>query len=95
LGVRTDVTFPRQGLALFLDVCFRHRCPEHENAPTASSGYWSTKLDHNVERYRKVVAAFDAMGRTVLGIWEQVRVSAAIDQAPTTLAEYKAAAGAR
>ena len=93
--VRADVAFPRQGLAVFLDGCFWHRCPEHGNAPRANSGYWSTKLDHNVERDRKVIAALDATGWTVLRIWEHVPASVAADQVQTTLAECKAAANGR
>lgn len=95
VGVRADVAFPRQSLAVFLDGCFWHRCPEHGNSPRANSGYWSTKLDHNVERDRKVIAALDATGWTVLRIWEHVPVNIAADQVQTTLAECKAAANAR
>jgi len=93
--VRADVAFPRQGLAVFLDGCFWHRCPEHGNSPRANSGYWSTKLDHNVERDRRVIVALDATGWTVLRIWEHVPASIAADQVQTTLAECKAAADAR
>ena len=95
IRVRADVAFPRQGLAVFLDGCFWHRCPEHGTSPRANSGYWSNKLDHNVERDRKVIAALDATGWTVLRIWEHVPASVAADQVQTTLAECKAAADAR
>ena len=93
--VRADVAFPRQRLAVFLDGCFWHRCPEHGNSPSANSGYWSTKLDHNVERDRKVIAALDATGWSVLRIWEHVPADLAADQVQTTLDECKAAANAR
>ena len=93
--VRADVAFPRQGLAVFLDGCFWHRCPEHGNSPRANSGYWLTKLDHNVERDRKVIAALGATGWTVLRIWEHVPANVAADQVQSTLAECKAAANAR
>lgn len=93
--VRADVAFPRQGLAVFLDGCFWHRCPKHGNSPRANSNYWSTKLDHNVERDRKVIAALDATGWTVLRIWEHVPANVAADQVQTTLAECKAAANGR
>jgi len=93
--VRSDVAFPRQCLAVFLDGCFWHRCPEHGNSPRTNSGYWSTKLDHNVERDRKVIAAMDATGWTVLRIWEHVPANVAADQVQSTLAECKAAADAR
>lgn len=93
--VRADVAFPRQRLAVFLDGCFWHRCPEHGNSPRTNSGYWSTKLDRNVERDRKVLAALDAAGWRVLRIWEHVPANLAADQVQTTLAECKAATDAR
>jgi len=93
--VRADVAFPRQSLAVFLDGCFWHRCPEHGNSPRANWGYWSTKLDHNVERDRKVIAALDAAGWTVLRIWEHVPANVAADQVQVTLAECRVAGNAR
>lgn len=93
--VRADVAFLRQRLAVFLDGCFWHRCPEHGNSPRANSDYWSTKLDRNVERDRKVLAALETAGWSVLRIWEHVPADLAADQVQTTLAECKAAADAR
>lgn len=93
--VRADVAFPRQRLAVFLDGCFWHRCPEHGNSPRANSDYWSTKLDRNVERDQRVLVALDAAGWSVLRIWEHVPASLAADQVQTTLAERKAATDAR
>jgi DNA mismatch endonuclease (patch repair protein) len=93
--VRADVAFPRQRLAVFLDGCFWHRCPEHGNSPRANSGYWSTKLDHNMERDRKVLAALETTGWSVLRIWEHVPANVAADQVQTKLDECKAAANAR
>jgi len=95
IRVRADVAFPRQGLAVFLDGCFWHRCPEHGNSPRANSSYWATKLDHNVERDRKVIAALDSTGWTVLRIWEHEPANVAANQVQTTLADCKAAADAR
>jgi DNA mismatch endonuclease (patch repair protein) len=92
--VRADVAFPRQRLAVFLDGCFWHRCPEHGNSPRANSDYWSTKLDRNVERDQRVLVALDAAGWSVLRIWEHVPASFAADQVQTVLAECKAAADA-
>lgn len=92
--VRVDVAFPRQRLAVFLDGCFWHRCPEHGNSPKSNSDYWSTKLDRSVERDQRVLVALDAAGWRVLRIWEHVPTSFAADQVQTTLAECKAAADA-
>lgn len=93
--VRADVAFPRQRLAVFLDGCFWHRCPEHGNSPRANSSYWATKLDRNVQRDHKVLTALDAAGWTVLRIWEHVPASLAADEVQTVLAERRAAADAR
>ena len=93
--VRADVAFPRQRLAVFLDGCFWHRCPEHGSSPRSNSDYWSTKLDRNVERDRRVLVALDAAGWSVLRIWEHVPTSFAADQVQTALAECKAEAHAR
>ena len=92
--VRADVAFPRQRLAVFLDGCFWHRCPEHGNSPRANSDYWVTKLDRNVERDQRVLEALDAAGWSVLRIWEHVPASMAADQVQVALAECKAAADA-
>lgn len=90
VSVRADVAFPRQRLAVFLDGCFWHRCPQHGNSPTANSNYWSTKLDRNVDRDRRVVAALDAAGWRVLRIWEHVPASLAADEVQTVLAKRRA-----
>lgn len=70
LRVRADVVFPRRRLALFVDGCFWHRCPEHGTSPRANAAYWGPKLDRNVERDRMQTAALRADGWTVVRAWE-------------------------
>lgn len=70
LRVRADVVFPRRRLALFVDGCFWHRCPEHGTSPRANAAYWGPKLDRNVERDRLQTAALRADGWTVVRAWE-------------------------
>jgi DNA mismatch endonuclease (patch repair protein) len=71
-GVRVvpDVVFPSRGVAVFLDGCWWHRCPEHANEPRANTGYWLPKLARNVERDRRVDAALRADGWAVVRVWE-------------------------
>src|SRR4051794_21356328 len=47
---RPDVVFPRARVAVYVDGCFWHACPEHGTAPRANAGYWSSKLACNVAR---------------------------------------------
>jgi DNA mismatch endonuclease (patch repair protein) len=68
--VRPDVVFTRQRVAVFLDGCFWHRCPEHGIPPRANSDYWKPKLDRNVERDRAIDVALTLGGWAVIRIWE-------------------------
>lgn len=68
--VRPDVVFTRARLAVFVDGCFWHCCPEHGNVPRANSGYWRPKLERNVARDRAVDEALAHAGWRVLRAWE-------------------------
>jgi DNA mismatch endonuclease (patch repair protein) len=73
--VRPDVVFTRQRLAVFVDGCYWHRCPEHGTSPRFNSSYWRAKLDRNVERDRVVDAALAREGWTILRVWEHERAA--------------------
>src|SRR4051794_35358647 len=47
VSVRPDVVFTRVRLAVFLDGCFWHGCPEHGTKPRQNSTYWREKLARN------------------------------------------------
>lgn len=89
---RADVLFSRARLAVFVDGCFWHRCPEHGNDPRTNSSYWKAKLDRNVERDRRNGAALAAAGWQVLRIWEHEDAGAA---AATVERRYREALGGR
>jgi DNA mismatch endonuclease (patch repair protein) len=65
-----DVLFGRARVAVFLDGCFFHQCPDHGVQPRSNAAYWTPKLARNVERDRRVDAALRADGWTVIRIWE-------------------------
>jgi DNA mismatch endonuclease, patch repair protein len=69
-SVRPDVVFTRRRVAVFLDGCFWHRCPDHGSDPRANSDYWGPKLARNVERDRAVDAALADAGWRVVRVWE-------------------------
>jgi DNA mismatch endonuclease (patch repair protein) len=68
--VRVDVAFPRRRLAVFIDGCFWHSCPEHGQIPIANREYWAPKLARNSERDGELDRALRAAGWTVLRFWE-------------------------
>jgi DNA mismatch endonuclease (patch repair protein) len=83
--VRPDLVFTRQRLAIFVDGCYWHRCPEHGRMPTDPSGYWSSKFQRNVDRDRAVGEALRADGWRVLRIWEHVPVGEAVTEVEDAL----------
>lgn len=68
--VRPDVVFTRARVAVFLDGCYWHACPQHGTSPQRNSAYWTRKLQLNVERDQAVNAALAAAGWEVVRIWE-------------------------
>jgi DNA mismatch endonuclease (patch repair protein) len=79
---RPDIAFTRQKVAVFIDGCFWHQCPEHATMPKANRDFWEPKLRRNVERDLENNVALESMGWTVLRFWEHedpVEVAAAIE----------------
>ncbi len=65
-----DAVFTRARVALFVDGCFWHRCPEHGTEPRANTAYWGPKLDRNVARDGATDTRLAEMGWTVVRAWE-------------------------
>jgi DNA mismatch endonuclease (patch repair protein) len=68
--VRADIVFPRRRVAVFVDGCFWHCCPQHGRAPANNTEYWDPKLARNVDRDRDTDQALESEGWTVIRIWE-------------------------
>jgi DNA mismatch endonuclease (patch repair protein) len=76
---RADVVFPRLRVAVYVDGCFWHRCPEHATDPKANAEWWQEKLAGNVHRDRDTDARLAAAGWTVVRIWEHQTADQAAD----------------
>jgi DNA mismatch endonuclease (patch repair protein) len=68
--VKADIVFTRSRIAVFVDGCFWHGCPEHGNTPKANTGYWGPKLARNKQRDKRVSNELRADGWSVIRIWE-------------------------
>ena len=73
-----DIVFPRARLAVFVDGCFWHGCPEHHTRAKANAGYWAAKVEANRARDLETNHALQAQGWTVLRIWEHEPVPDAV-----------------
>ena len=69
--------FTRAQVAVFVDGCFWHQCPEHSRIPNRNPEYWLPKLRANVLRDRRVDAALGEEGWVVVRVWEHEDAEAA------------------
>ena len=69
---RADVVFPGIRVAVFVDGCFWHGCPEHGSMPRANRGFWEEKLAANRRRDRDTDQELDRAGWKVMRFWEHV-----------------------
>ena len=76
--VRPDIAFTARRVAVFVDGCFWHVCPEHGRDPAVNEWYWAPKLRRNIERDRAADAALAAAGWQVVRVWEHEPLDAAI-----------------
>jgi DNA mismatch endonuclease (patch repair protein) len=83
--VRPDIIFSRQRLAIFVDGCFWHACPQHGTKPARNKAYWGPKLTRNVARDRRVDLALANAGWKVLRFWEHEDPAVAADQVTAAL----------
>lgn len=74
---RPDIVFTRIKLAVFIDGCFWHLCPEHGHIPKSNSSYWETKFKKNCERDSLDTLALEDSGWNVLRIWEHISIQEA------------------
>lgn len=67
---RPDFVLPGSRVAIFVDGCFWHGCPDHYNRPKTRQEYWDRKLRLNIARRTKVARELRALGWTAVAIWE-------------------------
>lgn len=72
---RPDFVFPRLRLAIFVDGCFWHGCPECYRTPKSNVEYWEKKITRNVGRDRRTTRALKRAGWKVLRMWEHSLVA--------------------
>jgi DNA mismatch endonuclease (patch repair protein) len=83
--VRPDIAFTARRVAVFVDGCFWHACPEHGTKPASNTWYWGPKLARNVERDRAADVALAAAGWRVVRVWEHEPLETAIAAVVTAL----------
>lgn len=85
-----DMVFRSRRVAVFVDGCYWHGCPEHYNEPTTNASYWRQKIRRNRERDADTDQRLLAEGWSPVRVWEHepievgvARVVAVLRQADT------------
>lgn len=67
---RPDFAWPGKNVALFVDGCFWHGCPDCYIAPRNNADFWSKKVVENRRRDRRVASQLRRQGWSVVRVWE-------------------------
>ncbi|SBT52478.1 DNA mismatch endonuclease Vsr [Micromonospora auratinigra] len=67
-----DFVLPRYRIAVFVDGCFWHGCPDHTPAEFRgpNAALWKDKIRANRDRDRRNTSQATASGWTVVRVWE-------------------------
>jgi DNA mismatch endonuclease (patch repair protein) len=69
--IRPDIVFTKARIAVFIDGCFWHGCPEHgRRAAGVNAEYWGPKIARNRERDAEHNVRLASAGWSVLRFWE-------------------------
>src|SRR5262245_36589890 len=67
---RADMVFERARVAVFVDGCFWHACPQHATWPRQNAQWWREKIENNRRRDQDTDCKLVEAGWMALRIWE-------------------------
>jgi DNA mismatch endonuclease, patch repair protein len=81
-----DLVFPKVMVAVFVDGCFWHGCPQHGTWPKANADWWRAKIERNRERDADTDRRLQQSGWTAIRIWEHEDPLDAADRVKAAIA---------
>lgn len=87
---RADIVFGPSRVAVFVDGCFWHSCPEHSSIPKNNREWWVAKLAANTERDERVNTALVDAGWVVVRVWEHEEMEVAAERIDTVVRQRRA-----
>jgi DNA mismatch endonuclease, patch repair protein len=81
-GIRrtADVVFTRAKIAVFVDGCFWHGCPQHHTVALTNADYWAEKVRHNRQRDLETDEILSLSDWKVIRVWEHEDAAAAAER---------------
>jgi DNA mismatch endonuclease, patch repair protein len=64
------VVFRTARVAVFVDGCYWHGCPDHYKAPSTNPTFWAAKVQRNRQRDERNDSALEEAGWLVIRAWE-------------------------
>lgn len=65
-----DIVFASARVAVFVDGCFWHGCPDHATWPKNNAEFWRDKIEANRHRDAETSDRLRELGWTVIRVWE-------------------------
>lgn len=65
-----DIAFTKRKLAVFLDGCFWHGCPQHRTTPKSNAAFWFEKIEANRIRDADTDCRLKGAGWKVERFWQ-------------------------
>jgi len=65
-----DIVLRKHKTVVFVDSCFWHGCRKHFRLPAVRVSFWSTKIETNRARDKKVTSFYRGRGWRVFRVWE-------------------------
>ena len=75
-----DIVFPRKKVAVFVDGCFWHGCPDHASWPKSNAQFWCDKIEANRARDADTDQRLSASGWRVVRVWSHERADEAAER---------------
>ncbi|MDO5697367.1 MAG: very short patch repair endonuclease [Dermatophilus congolensis] len=92
---RADLVFPRLRVAVFLDGCFWHGCPDHHTASKTNASFWEQKVRENRARDIETTQWLTEAGWTVLRFWEHEDVALVADRIERSVVSQRGSGGTK
>lgn len=93
---KPDIIFPSKRIALFVHGCFWHGhegCSRHR-IPKTRTEYWTAKIARNQARDGQVRLKLEALGWTVLVVWEcEIKKAGKLDELAQTIKDAPSGRG--
>nr|WP_234815346.1 very short patch repair endonuclease [Mycolicibacterium duvalii] len=86
-----DIAFTSVRVAVFVDGCFWHGCPEHGGQPAANAHAWNAKFLNNQRRDVSTTEHLTNLGWEVVRIWEHEPPESAVSRISTIVADRRSA----